>query len=58
MDNEERFWYSSIAIFKNSQETLSRWGKTYSTMGQGSSMEGITDFTEQEENTDPFFASI
>lgn len=45
-----------LPYLKNSQETLSRWDKIYSTMGQGSSMEGTTDFTEQEENTDPTFA--
>lgn len=45
-----------LPYLKNSQETLSRWDKIYSTMGQGSSMEGTTDSTEQKENTDPFFA--
>jgi len=38
---------------KNSLETLSRWGKIFSTMGQGSIMEGTADFTEQGGNKEP-----
>lgn len=47
-----------LPYLKNSQETLSRWDKIYSTVGQGSSMEGTTDFTEQEENTEIFLHII